>query len=65
MGSGEMVATFSKKYYFYSMKTATTTKKPVKKAAKKAKPKPGSYEAVMAAIKYIQSTGVKPTWVKK
>lgn len=47
------------------MKNETTTKKPAKKATKRAKPKPGSYEAVMAAIKYIQSTGVKPTWVKK
>lgn len=47
------------------MKTGTTKKKPAKKAVKRAKPKPGTYEAVMASIRYIQSTGIKPTWVKK
>jgi hypothetical protein len=55
----------AKKYYFYSMKNGTTTKKPAKKAAEiEVKAKPGTYAALLEAKKIAEASGIKITWVK-
>lgn len=46
------------------MKNEKTKNKPGKKVLMKAIPKPGSYEAMMLAIKIAEATGVKVTWVR-
>lgn len=47
------------------MKTATTTKKPTKKAAKiEVKAKPGTYAALLEAKQIAEASGTKITWVR-